>query len=95
MIPIPPMPSLAPSSANFGLPQTRARVYFVLVRADVATQERVELVFGTFLQKLLEAFPARGRVSTVRDYVAEVCASMGWVKTMPPFSQDGIAQQRS
>ena len=78
------------SSAKWGLPQTRARVYFVLVRKDVADQATLDAVYHDVLPNVvLPAFMAqKSDVKEIRKYVEGVCQTLDWSPTYPTASQD-------
>ena len=76
------------SSAQWGLPQTRKRVYFILVRADLASQQMLQVVFGNMLKNLILPDFAKSTVKEARQYSRDVCSTLLWDPVVPPPAED-------
>ena len=79
------------SSADWGMPQTRQRTYFILVQNHLASKQKINHVFEHLLRtKVLPAFSQLGKasVSQVRDYVRFVRDALETELTNPPASKD-------
>lgn len=79
------------SSRDWGLPQSRNRVYFVLVQSHLASEEKLNFVFKEVLQhRVLPAFQrfGKGTVPKARSYVEGVLDVLEWEPTLPSPSQD-------
>ena len=73
------------------MPQTRGRVYFILVKEHLASKDKMNYVFRNVLERLVHpAFNTMGScdVHNVRVYTRGVLKAMGWEPTLPKPSQD-------
>lgn len=84
------MPQL--SSIDWNLPQTRKRIYIVLVKDFLATQRQLVTLMGIFERgapsKARSARQERSDLSQVRAYVNKVLDSVGSQSILPEYSQD-------
>ena len=79
------------SSKDFGMAQSRSRVYIVMVQDHLASKEKLVRVFDSILKgRVLPAFQrdGRGTVSQAREFVENFLTTMEWVPTMPTESKD-------
>ena len=79
------------SSKDWGMAQSRGRVYMVLVQKQLASAHKLKYVFEHVLRgKILPAFQkgGRGTVSQARAYVERVLKGMEWSRTLPADSKD-------
>ena len=79
------------SSKDFGLPQSRGRVYFILVKKSLVSAERFTNVFHDILKRAVLPTYKRAGVSSVfgaRQYVKQILETGGWSPTLPIPSED-------
>ena len=85
-------PCLVPelSSRDWNVPQSRSRIYLLIVRAHVATSGDLENFKDIFLRSVpaKTQAPSFTSVSKVRDYVAGVLKALDLKPTLPPKSED-------
>lgn len=79
------------SSIHWHVPQTRFRIYLVLVKDFLATAEQLATIREVFER----SFPAKTRagvgrstINEVRKYVAEVLEGLEATPILPPRSED-------
>lgn len=63
------------SAQNFGMCQSRKRVYILMVRKDVASEQQLEGVCKCIGKTLPRVFPCRESLSNVRAFVERVIES--------------------
>ena len=83
--------AIALSSRDWGMPQSRARYYIILVDSKLVSKDRLDYIFGEVLQQMiLPVFQVDGRspISQTREYVSKVLTAQGRRPTLPPQSQD-------
>lgn len=73
------------------MPQSRGRVYFVLLQKSLVSAERFTNVFHDILKRAVLPAYKRGGVSSVfgaRQYVKHILETGGWSPTLPIPSED-------
>lgn len=84
------------SAADFGSPQSRSRIYVLMVRDDLVTRNKMELIVSTITQTLPPTLGRRATMRQVSDYTKEVLSLLGQEPSLPPTSQDvGVDPQHS
>lgn len=90
-VPFFPFPDWHPSSKDWGMPQSRGRVYFILVQKKLVSAATFHYVFHDLLKKaIMPAYKRAGPVSVrgMRQYVKQVLHDLGWSPTLPVPCQD-------
>ena len=91
----PEPPAIMPvelSSKSFGMAQSRARVYLLMVRESLVSDRYMDLVEHWITTVLPSSIPGQATVQGVVDYVRKVRGVLGFELHEAPISRDWVGR---